>query len=141
MLVRIFSDVVCPWCWIGKRRWERALEQYAGAGHDPATIEVDLRPFQLDPDAPQTPVPLPEAYARKFGGPERAAAIIDRISRVAADEGLEFHLDRALRCNTFDAHRLLWLARHEGRQHVVEERLMRAYFTEGRDVSDHDVLT
>src|SRR3954454_6751869 len=105
--VDIWSDVVCPWCYIGKRRFERALDELAGE------VEVDyqFRAFQLDPTAsPGKSQPVVEAYAKKFGGPERARGIIDRVTSIAADEGLEFRLDRALRANTLLAHRLLWLA-------------------------------
>ena len=107
-------------------------------------IEVVYRPFQLDPNAPPgTTMPVAEAYARKFGGPERAAAIIANITAIAADEGLDFHLDRAQRANTRDAHRLLWYAETSGppgAQDALKERLLAAYFVEGRNVGDPDVL-
>src|SRR5215207_5970885 len=106
VLVEIYSDVVCPWCYIGKRRFEKAL-----AGFDRADeVKVVWKPYQLDPTAPPTPTPVREAYARKFGGPDAASQIIDRVTAAAAGEGLEFLLDRALRANTFDAHRLMWWA-------------------------------
>ena len=102
------------------------------------------RPFQLDPAAPPgTTMPVAEAYARKFGGPDRAAAMIAHVTRIAAGEGLEFHLDRARRANARDAHRLLaYAAQHGpvGAQTDVKERLLAAYFTNGEDVGDHDVL-
>ena len=88
-------------------------------------------------------MPVAEAYARKFGGPEQAAAIIDNITATAAAEGLEFHLDRAQRANTRDAHRLLWYAETSGppgSQAELKERLLAAYFVEGRNVGDPDVL-
>jgi predicted DsbA family dithiol-disulfide isomerase len=144
VFVEVWSDVVCPWCYIGKRRFETAVDRLAhdaGFGHD---IEVVYRPFQLDPTAaPGTTMPAAEAYARKFGGPERAAAIIDDITAVAAAEGLEFHLERAQRVNTRDAHRALWYALANGSpgaQAALKERLLAAYFTEGRNVADHEVL-
>lgn len=140
MLIEIHSDVVCPWCWIGKRRLEQALERYEGAD------EVTLRfvPFQLDPTAPATPMPVLDAYARKFGGEVQARQIIERVTGVAAEVGLEYHLDIAQRANTFDAHRVLWFAGRDdspaGVQVELEERLLRAYFTEGLDIGDHEVL-
>src|SRR5262245_57195043 len=102
--VEIWSDVVCPWCYIGKRRFERALEQLAGE----VAVEYVFRAFQLEPTAsPGTSQPVTEAYAKKFGGPERARQIIDRVTSIAADEGIDFRLDRALRANTLLAHRVL----------------------------------
>ncbi len=142
MQVEIYSDVVCPWCYIGKRRWEAALEQIAKVhGSDAVdSIEVVYRPFQLDPTAPSTPSPVFETYAKKFGSEQKAAEIIDRVTEAAAGEGLEFHLDIAQRANTLSAHRLLWLAETKGVQHDVKERLMRAYFREGADIANHRVL-
>jgi predicted DsbA family dithiol-disulfide isomerase len=135
--VEIWSDVVCPWCYIGKRRFETAMRELS----DVATFEVAYRPYQLDPTAPTGhPTPVAEGYARKFGGPERAKEIIDHVTNVAADEGLEFHLDRGLRANTLLAHRLLWLAEQRGLQIALKERLLRAYFCDGLDVGDADTL-
>ena len=116
VLVEVWSDVVCPWCYIGKRRFAAAVgDARRRPGRSTPTIEVVYRPFQLDPNAPPgTTMPVAEAYARKFGGPEQAAAIIDNITAIAAAEGLEFHLDRAQRANTRDAHRLLWYAATSG---------------------------
>ena len=85
-------------------------------------------------------MPAVEAYARKFGGPEQAAAIIDKVTAVAAEDGIEFRMDRALRANTFDAHRLLWLAAATGHQEALKQRLLEAYFTDGLNVADHEVL-
>lgn len=137
MSVEIWSDVVCPWCYIGKRRWEKAVEQLAGE----VEFEVVYRAYQLDPTAsPGTSGPVKDAYAKKFGGPERAEQIIDHVSSVAAEEGLEFRMDRALRANTLLAHRLLWLAEATGHQYALKERLLKAYFCDGLDVGDPDVL-
>ncbi|MEX2627231.1 MAG: DsbA family oxidoreductase [Ilumatobacteraceae bacterium] len=138
--VEIWSDVVCPWCYIGKRRFERAVTEVAG--------EIDVRsvyrPYQLDPTAPVgSPTPVPEVYARKFGGADRAEQILRNVTATAADEGLDFRLEQALRANTRDAHRVLWLAEQRAGAEVqaaVKEQLLRAYFTEGADVGDHDVL-
>jgi len=136
VLVEIYSDVVCPWCYIGKRRFEDALKRFEGAGD----VTVVWRPFQLDPHAPTTPTPVADAYARKFGGPEQAARIIDRITTTAAGDGLEVHLDIAQRANTFDAHRLIAYAGDRGRQNAMKERLLQAYFVDGLDVADPAVL-
>lgn len=140
--VEVFSDVVCPWCFIGKRRFERALDALSGDPDFPG-VDVVYRPFQLDPHAPTVGEPVLDAYARKFGGPERAAEVVDRVTAVAAEDGLEFRLDRAKRANTADAHRLLWWALHTAGpaiQHDLNEQLMLAYFTDGDDIGDHDVL-
>ena len=138
--VDIWSDVVCPWCYIGKRRFERALDEL----HGEVAVEFAYHAFQLDPTAsPGKSQPVAEAYARKFGGPERAQAMIDRVTSIAAGEGLEFRLDRALRANTLLAHRLLWLAEQPGSpvsQAAMKERLLRAYFHDGLDIGDPDVL-
>jgi predicted DsbA family dithiol-disulfide isomerase len=136
VLVEIYSDVVCPWCYIGKRRFERAMAQFAG--HD--DVEVVWRPFQLDPTAPSTATPVADVYAAKFGSAERALRIIRHVTEVAATEGLSFDLFNAKRANTFDAHRVIGFAAERGMQDAVKERLLRAYFTEGRDVGDPDVL-
>jgi predicted DsbA family dithiol-disulfide isomerase len=135
--VEIWSDVVCPWCYIGKRRFEKVVEQL----HDEVQFQVVYRAYQLDPTAsPGTATPVVEAYAKKFGGPERAEQIIGHVTTIAAEEGLEFHLERALRANTRLAHRLLWLAEATGQQAALKERLLRAYFVDGLDVGDPDVL-
>lgn len=144
MLVEVWSDVVCPWCYIGKRRFEAARRLLADDPEFDGEIDVVYRPFQLDPTAPPgTATPVMDVYARKFGGPDAAARIIDQVTETAAAEGLEFHLDRAQRANTRDAHRLLWWAREvgpPGAQDALKERLLRAYFTEGENVGDPDVL-
>jgi predicted DsbA family dithiol-disulfide isomerase len=141
MRVEIYSDVVCPWCYIGKRKFETALAQFEGA----ADVEVIWRPYQLDPTAPPGAAqPVIEAYAKKFGGPERAEAIIANVTNVAAEVGLGFRMDRALRANTREAHRLLgWAERTAGStvQGELKEKLLQAYFVDGRNVADHDTLT
>jgi predicted DsbA family dithiol-disulfide isomerase len=140
--VEIYSDVVCPWCYIGKRRWEQAIAQLRSThGEDVlGQLRVEFRPYQLDPTAPPKPTPVAEAYAKKFGGAERATAIIDNVTQIAAGEGLTFNMDRALRANTRDAHRLIAFAHEQGEQAAMKERLMRAYFVEGLDVGSVDVL-
>ena len=137
MSVEIWSDVVCPWCYIGKRRFEKAIAQLEGE----AQIDIVYRAYQLDPTAsPGKATPVVEAYAKKFGGPERAEQILEQLTQVAAAEGLDFHMDRALRANTLLAHRLLWLAEATGHQQALKERLLQAYFVDGLNVGDPDVL-
>lgn len=142
--VEVWSDVVCPWCFIGKRRMEQALQALSDDPTFETDVEIVYRPFQLDRNAPHgRPEPVSETYARKFGGPQRAAEVIARVTSVAADDGIEFHLDRALRANTADAHRLLWWALAQGGPSVqarLKESLMRSYFSDGADIGDHEVL-
>lgn len=141
MRVEIWSDVVCPWCYIGKRRFETALERFRATDEGQAEdIEVVYRAFMLDPGAPTEAQPVRRVYERKFGGPEMADQILDKVTNEAAGEGLEFRMDIALRANTLSAHRLLALARGEGRQHELKERLMAAYFTEGTNIGDDQIL-
>ena len=140
--VDIFSDVVCPWCYIGKRRFAKGLAMVAEE-YD-VDFEVSYHPHQLDPTAaPGKTAPVAEAYARKFGGPERAEQILEHLTETARAEGLEFHMDRALRANTLLAHRLLWLAGQPESsvpQDALKERLLEAYFTDGLNIGDPDVL-
>jgi predicted DsbA family dithiol-disulfide isomerase len=138
MKVEIWSDVVCPWCYIGKRRFERALEAF------PHEVEVVFRSFELDPAAPvRSGETVTASLARKYGGAERVAAMQEHVRRQAADEGLVFRLDETPHANTVDAHRLLHLALDEYGLEVqarVKEALMSAYFEDARDVSDPAVL-
>lgn len=140
--IDIYSDVVCPWCYIGKRKFEVGLAQVS----DDLGVDVDVtyKPHQLDPTAaPGVATPVFEAYSKKFGGPERAEQIIGHVTRTAADTGLEFHMDKALRANTLLAHRLIWLAAQPGspvEQEAMKERLLKAYFTDGLHIGDADVL-
>jgi predicted DsbA family dithiol-disulfide isomerase len=140
LTIEIWSDVVCPWCYIGKRRFERAVDELDGE------IELDVvyRPYQLDPTAsPGTSRPVFDAYVKKFGGPEQATMLIDRVTRMAAGEGLGFRMDRALRANTLLAHRLLWWAEQPDSpvdQSALKERLLQAYFVDGLDVGLPETL-
>jgi len=137
LTVEIWSDVVCPWCYIGKRRFEAAAAQL----RDEVDLKVVYRPYQLDPTAsPGMSQPVIEAYAKKFGGRERATEIIDHVTEIAAAEGLAFHMDKALRANTLLAHRLLFLAEATGQQYELKERLLKAYFVDGLDIGNPDVL-
>jgi len=133
MRVEIWSDVVCPWCYVGKRRFERALAQFEHRGE----VEVLWRSFELDPAAPRRRGSTPEHLARKYGMTmEQVAASHARLTALAAAEGLEYHLDETQGGNTFDAHRLLHLAKAHGVQDEMKERLMRAYFTESVAVGE-----
>ena len=139
MNIEIWSDVVCPWCYIGKRRFEAALAQFAHRDQ----VAIVWRSFELDPHAPRTSSEsLNEVLAKKLGvSPARAAAMNAQVTALAAEEGLDYHLDQARHGNTFDAHRLIHLAQTHGLQAIAKERLLQAYFTEGRAISDPDVLT
>jgi len=138
MQIEIWSDVVCPWCYIGKRRLEKALADFAHADD----VEICYRSFQLDPSAPTVPTEtVAESLGRKYGGgPEAGKQMIDRVEAVAAEEGLLFRHHQALRVNTVDAHRLLHLALAEGKQAELKEALLSAYFIETENVADHDTL-
>jgi predicted DsbA family dithiol-disulfide isomerase len=140
--VEIWSDVVCPWCYIGKRRFEAALARFAHRDE----IEVVWRSFELDPttesarfsgDGPE----YVDRLAAKYGMPrEQAQQAVASTTATAADVGLDFHMDRALAANTFDAHRVIHLAAARGVQAQVKDRLMRAHFAEGAAVGDRATL-
>jgi len=138
MRVEIWSDVVCPWCYIGKRRFESAL---AGFPHHDE-VEVTWRSYQLDPGAPRKSDEDPaDRVARKYGvSREQAVAMRDRITSVAAEVGLPYRLELTRPSNTLDAHRLLHLAAERGLQGALKERLLAAYFMEGQPVGDVETL-
>lgn len=136
--IDIWSDVVCPWCWIGKHRLRSALESLGDAGRD---VEIRWHAFQLDPDADDTPVPLRQAYEQKFGGRERTEQILAQTQATGRSEGLPFDFDRGqVRVSTLKAHRLVWLAGKEGDADAVGEALFRAHFAEGRNLADTQTL-
>ncbi|MCD9096340.1 DsbA family oxidoreductase [Luteimonas fraxinea] len=138
MRIDIWSDVVCPWCWIGKRRLQAGIELL---GDDAPAFEIHWHPYQLDPDADATPVPLREVYAKKFGGAERTAQMLAQTQATARAEGLPFDFDRdQVRVTTLPAHRLLMLAAREGDADAVGEALFHAHFAEGRNLADPEVL-
>jgi predicted DsbA family dithiol-disulfide isomerase len=138
MQLDIVSDAICPWCYIGKRQLERALPVLANEG---LTFTIRWNPFQLNPEMPKQGVPRAAYRAAKFGSAERSAELDRRVTEAAANVGLTFHLDRIERTpNTLDAHRLVWLAERQDRQNECVERLFGAYFIEGRDIGDADVL-
>ena len=139
MRVEVVSDLVCPWCYIGKRRFDNALAQLAAPVSSPA-VTITYRAYQLDPGAPQdtAPEPVRDVYARKFGGVARADEILANVTAVARDEGITFNMHNAVRANTLRAHRLLKLVELEAPllQAAVNESIMAAYFTEGRNIAD-----
>ncbi len=138
MKVEIWSDIGCPWCYIGRRRFEKALAQFPHGGQ----VEVIWRSFQLDPNAPaEYPGSVNDMLVETRGYDRRDVESMQvQITALAAQEGLEFHLDRVRPANTLDAHRLLHLAARHGLQGQLKERLQKAYFTEGLLVSDHETL-
>jgi predicted DsbA family dithiol-disulfide isomerase len=138
MKIEIWSDVVCPWCYIGKRRFESALAQFSHRDD----VEVMWRSFELDPSAPALRTgDNAERLAAKYGmSQQQAIDSQDRLTQMAAQEGLAFRFDLSQSGNTFDAHRLLHLAAEHGLQDEVKERLFRAYFSEGEPIGDAAAL-
>jgi predicted DsbA family dithiol-disulfide isomerase len=138
--IDIWSDIACPWCYVGKRRLEQALERFPHKGD----VDVVWRAFELDPSAPRvrdTSQTYAERLASKYGTqPAQAQGMIDRMVDTAAADGLEFRFDRIRPGNTFDAHRLLHLAHERGTQDALKERMLRAYMTEGQAIGERDVL-
>ncbi|WP_406674431.1 DsbA family oxidoreductase [Nonomuraea sp. N2-4H] len=135
MKVEIFSDVACPWCYIGHTRFDKAAERFRAKG---GTIEVTMRPFQLDPNATAEGQPLIPMMERKFG--PQAKQMVERVKGVGAEEGLDLRFEDAISVSTFEAHRLINVATKQGRGEEMADRLFRAYFTEGRNVADPAVL-
>jgi predicted DsbA family dithiol-disulfide isomerase len=138
MRVEVWSDVVCPWCYIGKRRLETALERFPHRDQ----VEVVWRSFQLDPSVPEGEThPTLPALAVKYGRSEDEMRGMQRhVEQVAAGEGLEYHLAGQLSGNTLPAHELLHLAAEHGLRNQLKERLLHAYFEEGRPLFDIDSL-
>src|SRR3954462_5532374 len=138
MQVEIWSDVVCPWCHIGKRRFEQALARFAHADE----VTSLYRSFELDPDAPRERTGSHDEHlARKYGMTvDRARQLNQQMTETAAAEGLDFRFDRIRGGNTFDAHRLLHWAVEHGKQEALKERLLLATFTDGEPIADPDAL-
>lgn len=129
--VDVISDVICPWCYVGKRRLEKAI---ALGGQD---VRVRLHPFQLNPQMPKAGMNRKAYRSDKFGSWERSLALDAQVAAAGKVEGISFAHDKMERTpNTFDVHRLIWLADQVGVQDAVVEAIFRAYFTEGRDISD-----
>ncbi|WP_436699297.1 DsbA family oxidoreductase [Nocardioides sp. BYT-33-1] len=138
MRIEIWADVVCPWCYIGKRRLEKALASFEHRDE----VEVVYRSYELDPFAPEVGTETTvQVLGRKFGADEAATReMMARADEVAAAEGLHFSHADALHARTLTAHRLLHLAKSHGRQQALLEEVLAAYFTRGESLGDHDVL-
>jgi predicted DsbA family dithiol-disulfide isomerase len=135
--IDVISDVICPWCYIGKRRLERAVAALDGS-HE---VRVRWLPFQLNPQMPKEGISRKEYRTRKFGSWERSQELDAKLVAAGETEGIHFAFDRIERTpNTLAAHQLIWLAGKEQVQDAVVETLFRAYFTDGRDISDQKVL-
>jgi predicted DsbA family dithiol-disulfide isomerase len=139
MDIEIWSDIACPWCYVGKRRFEAALAQFEHRDE----VNVRWRSFELDPQAPsEREGDRSRRLAEKYGmSIEQAQAAERQMTHVAAGEGLEFRFDIARAGNTFDGHRIVHLAAEHGRQDAMKERLLRAYLSEGELISDPQTLT
>jgi predicted DsbA family dithiol-disulfide isomerase len=137
--VQVWSDVQCPWCYIGKRKFEAAVAEFEATG---GAVTVTYRSFELAPDTPVDFEGTPIEYLSKRKGVslEQAQQMVDRVSEVASSVGLEYHYDRIHQTNTVLAHELLHFGKAHGRQVELKERLLRAYFTEGRHIGRSDEL-
>lgn len=137
MQIEIYSDVICPWCFIGKRRLEQALEGIGSA----QGVQVRWRPFQLNPTMPKGGTDRRTYLEAKFGGAEALHRIEDRMAKAGEADGIQFAFDRIARTpNTFDAHRLIWFSEQQGCQDEVAEALFHSYFTKGCDIGHLDSL-
>jgi len=140
MKVEVWSDIMCPFCYIGKRHYESALSQFEDGDH----VEIEWHSYQLDPTIPKNISSKENVYqwpADKKGiSYEQSAKMHERVIEMAKNAGLDFRFDKAIVANSFDAHRLIQLAKTKGLGDAAEERLFRAYFTEGKDFGDHDIL-
>jgi len=136
--IDIYSDVICPWCYVGKRRLERALAQLHGA----VQTRVRWRPFQLNPTMPKEGIDRKTYLEAKFGDAEAAQAIYGQVARAGTEAGIPFAFERIARTpSTFTAHRLIWLAGHHDKQDAMVETLFRQYFLEGRDIGNVEILS
>lgn len=139
MKVEIWSDVMCPFCYIGKRKFENALNEFP----DKNNIEIEWKSFQLDPTTVTDPSlnTVDHLAAKKGWSKAQASESISYVSNIAKQVGLDFHFDKAVVANSFDAHRLSHLAKKHGKQNELEEKLFSAYFTEGKNTADHHTLS
>jgi len=136
MLIEVYSDVVCPWCYVGEKRLEMALSERPDLG-----VEVLWRPFQLRPEMPEGGLPWREFALDKFGGEENMRAAFAHVSAAGEPDGTRFDFDRISTApNTVDAHRLILFARQSGREWQTADALFRAYFLEGRDLNKREDL-
>ncbi len=139
MKIEIWSDVVCPFCYIGKRHFEAALRDFK----DRANLDIVWKSYMLDPDAPAAiHKPYAQALAERKGFPaDKIAGMFQQVTQMARAAGLDFHLEKALAANTFKAHQMIQLAKTKDLGDAMEEVLFRAFFTEGKDIGDEEVLT
>jgi predicted DsbA family dithiol-disulfide isomerase len=136
MQLLVVSDAICPWCYVGKRRLEKALSLVPDL-----PVRVTWRPFELNPDMPKEGVERSAYRTRKFGSLEKSRELDLNVAAVGAQEGLEFRHELMQRTpNTIDAHRLIWLADREGVQEALVDALFKAYFSQGQDIGDASVL-
>ncbi len=136
MLIEVFSDVVCPWCYVGERRLAQALAQREGV-----EVEVRWRPFQLRPELPPQGIGWEAMVNEKFGGRVKAQPMFDHVAQLGAVEGITLDFDRiASSPNTLDGHRLILLAREQGKEWEMANRLFAAYFGEGYNLNDPEQL-
>lgn len=137
LCIDVYSDVICPWCYVGKRRLERALKEWNGS----VPVKISWKPFQLNPAMPKSGMDRRRYLEKKFGGSEAAQSIYDHVAAAGAVERIPFAFDRIARTpNTFAAHRLIWLAGDHGKQDEVVELLLRQYFVEGEDIGNVQTL-
>ena len=136
--VDIWSDIVCPFCYIGKRRFEAALHDFSLRGD----VEINWRSFQLDPRLVTQPSKntIQHLAETKNWSLEYAADMVEYVSQMAAESGLTYHLEKSIVANSFDAHRLIQLSKKENKAGATEEGLFSAYFTEAKNIADHEVL-
>lgn len=139
MKVEIWSDIMCPFCYIGKRHFESALAQFADKEH----IEIEWKSYQLDPSMPEVAAESQEDYLvkRKGMNREQVKAMLVNVTEMAKKAGLEYHLDKSVMVNSQKAHQLIQFAKTKGLGDQMEEQLFKAYFTDGKNVADIETLT
>jgi predicted DsbA family dithiol-disulfide isomerase len=138
MKVEIWSDVMCPFCYIGKRKFEMALEQFPKKDK----IEIEWKSFQLNPDMKNEPGKSINDYLAEVKGwePAYAEEVNNHVTKIASEVGLEYNMDKAIVANSFDAHRFVQYAKTQGKGDAAEEQLFKAYFTDGKNTADHATL-
>jgi len=139
MKIEIWSDIMCPFCYIGKRNFEAALEQFA----DKDKVEVEWKSFQLDPTIPEVAEESQEDYLvkRKGMSKEQVQGMLANVTQMAKQVGLEYHLDKSVMVNSQKAHQLIQFAKTKNLGDQIEERLFKAFFTEGKNIADIETLT
>lgn len=142
MKIEIWSDFVCPFCYIGKRNLDAAIRQFKLENGQDTPIEIVYRSFELDTNAQKDGnLPAKEMLMKKYGlSAERATLTLEDLTKTAKNAGLEYHMDCTIQTNTLDAHRLLQFAKQQGYADVLTERLFKAHFTEGLHIGDKNVL-